>query len=195
MRRSQAGALFEQLFAFAVVAVYCVLLAVTFRQSLVTGFVMIGLTIVFGLLIFAFAWFRERREKRRREQGCRDDIARAAAEHNAAIEAVFIGRGEGGYAAFGVAGAARKLIHARESYEKDRVRVLDFDQLSAAFARPDGGERFRLEARVRPADKSPQRAALFVAVLQRDEAERWVQVLQPHLGDKVRFVETADGSA
>jgi hypothetical protein len=191
MRRSQAGgALYEQLFAGAVVVLYCVLLVVAFNQSLALGFGMIGFTLVVAVSIFAFGYWHDRRTVRRREQGCRDDIARTATEHNAVIETLFIGRGEGGYAAFGVAGAARKLIHARESFEKDRIRVLEFDQLSAVFARPDGGERFRLEARVQPIDKGPQRAALFVADLQRDEAERWVQVLQPHLGERARFVES-----
>lgn len=193
MRRGQAGTLFEQLFAYAIVAVYCAMLAVAFSQSLGLGLGMIGVTLAVALLIFAYACFRERREQRRREQGCRADLARAAAEHNAAIETVFIGRGEGGYAAFGVAVAAHKLIFARESYEKDRVRVHEFEQLAAAFARPDGKHRYRLEARARSGDKSPQRAALFVMVTQREEAERWVRVLQPHLGDRVRFVETADG--
>lgn len=194
MRHSQAGsALGEQLIAYAVMALYCALLAVTFSQSLVAGFSIIGLTIVVGLLIFAFGYFRDRQAERRLVEARRFDLEKAAADHNAAIETVFVGRGEGGVVAvFGVAGAARKLIFARETYQKERTRVLDFDQLSAAFARPDGENRYRLEVRARPGDRGSQRAALFVTLMRREEAGRWVQILQPHLGDRVRFVETAD---
>ena len=196
MRRGQAGALFEQLFAYAVAAFYCVMVVVAFSQSLVTGFVLIGLTIVFALLIFAFAYFRERRMGRAFVDARRADLEKAAADHNAVIEADFVGQGEGGLVAvFGVAGAARKLFFARETYQKERTRVLEFDQLDAAFARPDGENRYRLEVRVRADEERAPRVALFVRVEQRAEAERWVQVLQPHLGDRVRFVGTADGSA
>lgn len=191
MRHRQAGSsLGEQLIYYALVALGITVLAVAFSHSLAWGFTIVGVSLGAGLLVFAFGLFQMRREERRREEGCRADLERAAAEHNAAIEAVFFGRGEGGYAAFGVAGAARKLIHARESYQKDRTRVLEFDQLAAAFARPDGENRYRLEVRARPGDRGSQRAALFVTVTGREEAGRWVQVLQPHLEDRVRFVET-----
>lgn len=196
MRRGQAGALFERLFGYAVVVLYCVLLAMTFRQSLVTGFVMIGLTVAIGALIFAFAYFRERRAGSAFVEARRADLEQAAAAHNAVIEAVFVGQGEGGLVAvFGVAGAARKLIFARETYQKERTRVLEFEQLAAAFARPEGENRYRLEARVRTEDARSPRAALYLRVERREEAERWVRVLQPHLGDRVRFIETAEGSA
>jgi hypothetical protein len=194
MRPRQAGsAAGEQLITYAVVALYCVLLAVSFSQSLATGFSMIGITIVAGLLIFAYAWHRERQAERKLVEDRRSDLERAAADHNAAIETVFMGRGEGwAFSAFGVAGAARKLIFARETDEKERTRVLEFDQLAAAFARPDGENSYRLEVRTRAGDDRSPRAVLFLRVEQREEAERWVQVLQPHLGERVRFVETAD---
>ena len=194
MRRGQAGALFERLFGYAVVVFYCVMLAVMFSRSLVSGFVMIGFTIAVGLLILAFAYFRERRAGSAFVAARRADLEKAAAAHDAVIETVFVGEGEGRLVAlFGVAGAARKLIFARETYRKERTRVLEFDQLTAAFARPDGEDRYRLEVRTRAADARPPLDALYLKVGQREEAERWVRVLQPHLGDRVRFVETAEG--
>jgi hypothetical protein len=75
------------------------------------------------------------------------DLEKAALARGAVIEALFIGEGQGGVAAFGVAGAARTLFFARETYEKDRTRALEFDQVGAAFARPDGESRYRLEVR------------------------------------------------
>jgi hypothetical protein len=194
MRQRQGGSsLSEQLFVCAVVVFYCVMLAVSFGQSLATGFSMIGLTIATGLLIIAYAWHSERKAARKLVEARRSDLAKAAADHNAAIEAVFMGRGEGwAFSAFGVAGAARKLIFARETEEKERTRVFEFDQLAAAFARPDGEKSYRLEVRTRAGDDRSPRAVLFLRVEQRAEAERWVQVLQPHLGERVRFVETAD---
>ena len=193
MRRRQAGALIEQLFVGVVVVFYCALLALSFNRSLAAGFGMIGITIAIGLLILAFAWHQERRAERRLVEARRSDLEKAATEHNAAIETVFMGRGEGwAFSAFGVAGAARKLIFARETYERERTRVLDFDQLAAAFARPDGENSYRLEVRTRAGDGRSPRAILFLRVGQRTEAERWVQVLQPHLGERARFIETAD---
>lgn len=194
MRRRQDGsAAGEQLITFAVVALYCVVLAVSFSRSLAAGFSMIGLTLAVGLLIFAYAWRRERQAQLKLVEDRRSDLARAAAEHGAAVETVFMGRGEGwAFSAFGVAGAAGKLIFARETYEKERTRVFEFEQLAAAFARPDGDKGYRLEIRTRAGDDRSPRAALFLRVEQRTEAERWVQVLQPHLGERVRFVETAD---
>ena len=194
MRWHQAGsAAGEQLITYAVVALYCVLLAVSFSQSLATGFSMIGITIVAALLILAYAWRHERQAERRLVEARRSDLEKAAADHSAVIETVFMGRGEGwAFSAFGVAGAARKLIFARETDEKERTRVLEFDQLAVAFARPDGEKSYRLEVRTRAGDDRSPRAVLFLRVEQRAEAERWVQVLQPHLGERVRFVETAD---
>jgi hypothetical protein len=192
-QRQGGSSLSEQLFVCAVVAFYCVLLAVSFNRSLAAGFGMIGLTLAIGLLIFAYAWRRERQAQRKLVEDRRSDLARAAAEHHAAVDTVFMGRGEGwAFSAFGVAGAAGKLIFARETDDKERTRVLEFDQLAAAFARPDGGKSYRLEVRTRAGgDRSP-RAVLFLRVEERAEAERWVRVLQPHLGERVRFVETAD---
>jgi hypothetical protein len=191
LRHRQAGAASrEQLILGAIVALFCAALVAVFRQSVTWGFIIVGTSLAAGLLVLVFGYFHTVREERRRGEACKADLERAAAEQGAAIEAVFSGRGEGGYAAFGVAGAARKLLHARESYQKDRVSVFDFDQLTSAFARPDGKDRFRLEIRARLGDSPSQRAARFVTVEQREEAGRWVEVLKPHLGDKARFVES-----
>jgi len=192
-QRQGGSSLSEQLFVCAVVAFYCVMLAVSFNRSLAAGFGMIGLTLAIGLLIFAYAWRRERQAQRKLVADRTFDLEKAATDHNAAIDAVFMGRGEGwAFSAFGVAGAQRKLIFSRETYEKERTRVLEFEQLAAAFARPDGKNSYRLEVRTRAGDDHSPRAALFLRVEERAEAERWVQVLQPHLGERVRFVETAD---
>lgn len=195
MRRSQAGALFEQLFVYGVMVLYCVLVAVAFSQSLALGFGMIGLTIAVGAMIISWGQLRDRRVERERVEARMRDLEQAALAHGAVIEAVFTGPGEGGVvAAFGIAGAAGRIIFARENYRKDRSSVFGFGEVTAAFARPDGGN-YRLEVRVRPQDGGAPRVAIFLRVGAREEAERWVRVLQPHLGDRVRFMETAEGSA
>jgi len=58
-QRQGGSSLSEQLFVCAVVAFYCVMLAVSFNRSLAAGFGMIGLTLAIGLLIFAYAWRRD----------------------------------------------------------------------------------------------------------------------------------------
>lgn len=191
-RSRQAGsAIGEKLIVCAVMGLYCVLLLSAFSQSLAAGFGMIGLTIAVGALIIAYGYLRDQRAERARVDARLSDLEQAAIAHGAVIEAIFSGRGEGGaVAVFGVAGAAGKVFFARESYEKDRTRVIEFDRLAAAFARPDGENRYRLEIRTSPGEDRSPRAALFLRVESREEAERWVQVLQPYLGDKVRFVET-----
>lgn len=196
MKHPQAGsASGEQLIVWAVMVLYGVLLVVAFSQSLVAGFGMIGFTIGVGALIIVYGHFRDQRMERARVEARLSDLEQAALAHGAVIEALFTGRGEGGVAVFGVAAAAGKIFFARETGGKDRARVVEFSQAAAAFARPDGESRYRLEVRSRPGEDRAPRPALFLTVESRDEAARWVQVLKPHLGERAKFIETADGPA
>ena len=193
-RHRQAGsALGEKLIIVAVMGLYCALLLAAFSQSLVAGFGIVGLTIGIGALVIAYGHMRDQRAERARVASRLSDLERAATAHDAVIDALFIGRGEGGVvAAFGVAGAAGKLFFARETYENDRTRVIEFGQVAAAFARPNGEDHYRLEVRSRPGDGRSPRATLFVRVESREEAGRWVDTLKPHLGDRAKLVDTAD---
>lgn len=191
MRSRQSGsALGEQLIVGAVMVLYFGLLAIAFGQSLSTGLVVIALTVAAALAILVFGVSRDRREARRRAQRCREKLEQAAAAQGAALDTVFLGEGEGALTGFGIAGAAHKLFYAHNGYRKPDLAVLDFSGVAAAFARPDGQNLCRLEVRTGSGDG---RAALFLRVESREEAERWVQVLQPHLGERVRFVEEGDG--
>ncbi|MBI3043155.1 MAG: hypothetical protein HYY78_10060 [Betaproteobacteria bacterium] len=194
MRHRQAGsALGEKLIIVAVMGLYCALLLGAFSRSLVAGFGMVGLTIGIGALVIAYGHMRDQRAERARVNARLSDLEQAALAHGAVIEALFIGRGEGGaVAAFGVAGAAGKVFFARETCEKDRTRVVELAQIAAAFARPDGEDRYRLEVRSRPGEGRSPRATLFVRVESREEAGRWVDTLKPCLGNRVKLVDTAD---
>jgi hypothetical protein len=180
----------ESLIVLAVMVAYGLMLVLAFSQSLAAGFGMVGFTIAVGALIFTWGIMRDQRNARARVDARLSDLEQAALARGAVIEALFIGQGDGGMAAFGVAGAARTVFFARETYQKDRVQAVDVDQVAAAFARPDGENRYRLEIRIRPGDDRSPHAALFLGVENREEAERWVQVLEPHLGDRVRFIAT-----
>lgn len=187
-RRQYGSALGEQLIMLAMVALFIAVAAAAFSYSPVYGFIMIGAALGAGLLIFTFGVLRDRRMERLRVARCRLELERVAAAQETALESTFFGEAQGGPAAFGVAGAARKLIYARHDFQRVFSDVLEFDQLSAAFARPDGEGRFRLEVRARAnADRSP-REPLFLTVAGREEAERWVQVLAPHLGARAKMV-------
>lgn len=194
MRRLQSGsALGEQLIFYALLALCLVGLAAVFSQSVFWGFVIVGVSLAGGLLVLAFGYFQVKRGARRRAAQCRAKLEKAAAAHNLDFDAVFLGEGEGAMTGFGIAGAAGKLVYAHNGYRQPDLAVLDFDRLAGAFARPDGDKRYRIEARMRPdGDRSPS-SPLFLRIESREEAVRWVQALKPHLGDRVRFVETADG--
>ncbi len=193
MRHRQSGSAFgENLIVLAVMVAYGLMLMLAFSQSLAAGFGMVGLTIAAGALIFTWGILRDQRRERARVDARLSDLEQAALARGAVIEALFVGQGESGVAAFGIAGATRAIFFARETYEKNRTQAVDFDQVAAAFARPDGGNRYRLEIRIRPGDDRSSRAALFLRVESREEAERWVQVLEPHLGGRAKFISTAD---
>lgn len=195
LRRHQSGsALGEQAIFYALVALCVVGFVSVFSQSVLWGFILVGVSLAGGLLLLAYGYFRMKREGRLRVERCRAKLEKAAAEQGAALDAVFLGEGEGAMTGFGVAGAAGKLVYAHNGYRQPDLAVLDFGELTAAFARPDGGNRYRLEARTRPGDDRSPRSTLFLRVESREEAERWVQVLQPHLGNRVRFVETVDAA-
>jgi len=191
--RYQSGSAFgENLIVLAVMVAYGLMLVLAFSQSLAAGFGMVGFTIAAGALIFTWGILRDQRRERARVDARLADMEQAALARGAVIEALFIGQGGEGVAAFGVAGAARTIFFARETYQKDRVLAVEFDQVAAAFARPDGENRYRIEIRIQPGyDRLPS-AALFLGVESREEAERWVQVLEPHLGGRAKFISAAD---
>jgi hypothetical protein len=191
--RYQSGSAFgENLILLVVFVLYGLLLVLAFSQSLTAGFGMVGFTIVVGAMIFVWGTLRDQRRERARVDALLSDLEQAALARGAVIEALFIGRGESGVAAFGVAGAAATIFFARETYEKDRTRAVDFGQVAAAFSRPDGEGRYRLELRIQPGDDRKPRAALFLRTESREDADRWVQALKPHLGERVKFVASAD---
>ena len=189
--RQRGSSLGEQLILYAMGALLVTLLVIAYGHSPAYAFAMIGIGLATGALVMAFGLFRDRRAARRRVERCRSGLEAAAAAGRAALDASFFGAGQGGPAAFGVAGAARKLFHARDDVPKVVVKVLEFDELAAAFARQDGN-RFRLEVRTRTGGDEPARAALFLTVDRRQEAERWIQALAPHLGARAKMVETKD---
>jgi hypothetical protein len=193
LRRHQYGsALGEQAIFYALVALCVVGFASVFSQSVFWGFVILGVSLAGGLLLPAYGYFRMKREGRLRVERCRAKLEKAAAGQGAALDAVFLGEGEGAMTGFGVAGTAGKLVYAHNGYRQPDLAVFDFDELTAAFARPDGGNRYRIEVRVRSRDGRAPRAAMFLRVEGRAEADRWVQVLKPHLGERVKFVASAD---
>jgi len=193
LRCHQSGsALGEQVIFYALVALCVVGLVSVFSQSVFWGFVIVGVSLAGGLLLLAFGYFQLKRGERRRVEHCRAKLTRAAAAQGATLDAVFLGEGEGVTTGFGIAAAARKLFYAHNGYRKPDLAAIDFDDVAAAFARPDGQNRYRLEARTGSGDG---RKALFLSVESREEAARWVQVLQPHLGERARLVETGDGEA
>ncbi len=187
-RRQHGSSFGEQLIMLALAALFVVLAVATFRHSVTAGISVVGLAVGVGSLVFVLGVLRDRRVERRREERCVSELERTAAAQHAAVDAIFLGRREGGPAVFGIAGAARKLIYAREGSPQIHVTVLDFDTLAAAFARPDGKNRYRLEIRAR-ASGAPPREALFLTVGKRADAERWISVLEPYLGRRVRMVE------
>ena len=191
-RRQHGSSIGEQLIMLALAALCVVLAVVTFSYSVTAGFTIVGIAVGMGSLIFVLGALRDRRVERRREERCLSELERAAAAQHAAVEATFLGREHGGPAAFGIAGAARKLIYARDGSPQVHVAVLDFDTLTAAFARQDGKNGYRLEIRARGDGESP-REALFLTVEKRAEAERWIGVMEPYLQGRVRMVEGAGG--
>ncbi|HUF80367.1 MAG TPA: hypothetical protein VMN03_04460 [Burkholderiales bacterium] len=185
-RPQRGSASGERLILLAVAALVVTLLVVTYSRSPAAAFAITGVSFGAGLLVFGFGYFRDRRRERGRVERCRRALEEAAAAQQAALDASFYGAAQAGPAAFGVAGAARKLYYARHDW-KVFLETLDFGQLTAAFARPDGAGRYRLEVRTRPGDAPP--AAYFLTTGRREEAERWVRVLEPHLGPRAKMVE------
>jgi hypothetical protein len=193
LRHHQSGSAFgENLILLVVFVLYGLMLVLAFSQSLAAGFGLVGLTIGVGAMIVVWGQRRDRRMERARVDARLSDMEQAALARGAVIEALFIGQGESGMAVFGVAGATRTIFFARETYQKERVHAVEFEQVAAAFARPDGENRYRLELRIRPGDDRSPRAALFLGVESREEAGRWVQVLEPHLGGRAKFISAAD---
>ena len=180
----------ELVVMLALGALLIAVVAAVFSYSPLHGYTLLGVAAGVVALVVTFGLLRDRRMEGRRVERCREELEHAAAALPAALEATFYGAGQGGPAAFGVAGAARKLIHARHGEPRVHVTVLDFDQLAAAFARTDG-KRLRLEVRMRRSDGHGAADALFLLVDGRDEAARWVRVLQPYLGERAKLVERA----
>ncbi len=182
----------EQLILYALMALCLVGLVAVFSQSVLWGFIIVGISLATGLLVLAFGYYQLMRAPRRRVEQCRTKLEKAAAAHNLDLDAVFLGEGEGATTGFGVAAAARKLVYAHNGYRQPHLAVFDFGELAAAFARPDG-KRYRVEARMRAGDGRAPRAALFLRVEGREEAECWIRLLKPYLGERARFVEAGGG--
>jgi len=192
MNRRQGGFSTVEIITMLVMAALVItMLAVAFRRSLAYGLAAVGVGLGTAMLVFIYAVVREWRTSHQREKRIRSEMERAAATLQAALEATFFGDPQVSPAAFGVAGAARKLLHARDDLSRVAVAVLDFDEIAAAFARPDR-TRFRLEVRTRGGPGGGNREAHFVLVARREDAERWVRVLAPHFGDRVRLLTELD---
>jgi len=188
MKWRQSGSSFgEQLIMLAMMALVITMVAVAFSRSMAYGLAVVGIGLGTAMLVFVYGIVREWRMAHRREQRIRTEMERAAAQQQAALELTFFGEAQAGQAAFGVSSAARKLIHARDGFQKVAVTVLDFDQLGAAFARPER-DHFRLEVRTRAGEGGSPRESFHVLVPKRDDAERWVRALAPHLGERARFL-------
>lgn len=183
----------ETLIGLAMAALAFTLVAVAFSRSTAYGFAVLAIGAGTAMLVFVYAVVREWRRAHQSETRIRSAMDRAAAERQGMIEATFFGEAQGGTAAFGVAGTARKLVYARGGFQKVSVTVLDFGQLAAAFTRPDR-DRFRLEIRTQASAGGSPREAFYLLVAKRADAERWVEVLAPHLGDRAKLLEQPEAA-
>lgn len=169
----------ERLIAWATVLLLVGLLASAFDRSLAAGVALTALAAAAGGAVLAWGLRRDRRQVEQRAARCREALARAAAP----IDAEFVG--EGGTAALGVVAGAGRLYHAH-GYPAVRTDALAFGEIDPAFARHEPGRGYRLEARGR-CDGVPARFGIWTA--RREEAERWVAALAPHLGRRAKWIE------
>jgi hypothetical protein len=179
-------ALGERLIMITLAVLFIGLFAATYSHSPKAAFAITGGAAGVGAGVFAYGYYRDRRMMLERKARCVQALEQAAAAEHTSLDAAFVDPGMA--AGFGVAGAVGRIFFAR-GFPAFAVVNIALDQVTAAFARPDGARGYRLELRVRPAVRGEPSPAHWVRTESLEEARRWVRALEPLLGARVKWVE------